>query len=65
MSAFRQTKPDERYKKGATLHCPERARIRLGEEPYGFGVLGGTDLIALGAVAIQIPLPTRIVNQGS
>jgi hypothetical protein len=25
----------------------------------------GTDLIALGAVAIQIPLPTRIVNQGT
>jgi hypothetical protein len=53
MSAFGQTKPDERYKKGAIFPGPERARIKLGESAMRVRDPWGTDLIALGAVAIQ------------
>ena len=40
MTAFQQTKPDERYKKGAIFPGPERARISWGKSHAGSGSLG-------------------------
>ena len=65
MSAFRQTNPDKRYKKGAIFHRPRARPHQAGGRATRVRGPWGTDLIALGAVAIQIPLPTRIINQVS
>jgi len=64
MCAFGQTKPDERYKRGAISRAPSAPASTGGRATRVRGPWG-TDLIALGAVALQIPLPTRIVNQGT
>jgi hypothetical protein len=49
MSAFGQTRPDERYKKEQWFRCPERARISWGKPCEVGGPGEGPNLIALGA----------------
>jgi len=50
-----QIKPDERYKEGSNIPPPPSAPASgWGKSHVGLGSWG-TDLIALGVVAIQIP----------